>query len=327
MFLRSTLYLFIVLQATLLASPPDWFVLSNLTVKENEIIGYGAGSTRNAARKIAIAEIASAISSTVSSNTHYSLSYVRKDDDEQFDKLMDQNILIESDVKLDQLTTVKAETRDGIFYIALRYIDLPYAQKIRNSFDSVQGLSVEKNTYLLQTPFFADLKQAFGFYPNVNFVEERITVGNKVFHLNFSYVKQLFANVKDERLKLYMPSRIKSKAFYFIDIESTMPGYLTLFYTEEDGATSLLFENRYTNKNDRLSYPDKNQYAGLQTFLRNGVHASKDLVLAVLCYERRNFGMFDPMGSQFDKFPKLFTTVLDRIEGCVVSSNTLYVER
>ncbi len=318
----SKLFLSLTLSILLQASPPNWYVENNLNHKEYENIGYGVGSSKAEAKKRARVDISNSLQIIIKSSIKLKTTLSNNIYSDSINENIEENSL----ANLEGLTTLKSEYRDGKYYIALQYINLPFAKKVRLKFKDITTIEKEKNSYLLQSLLLQELKSEFEFYPKVLIDKGTLIIGDKSFHITKDILKKLFSSISNNNIQLNIPKKLKDREYYFIDITLNKSGYVTLFQIYENGETSLLFENRRGTNKSKLEYPDREEYNGLQTYLEDTQTKAKDLTIALLCQERKDFSYFDNISTMQEKYAKLYGKLFLMLDGCDVSSEVLSID-
>ena len=316
-------FLLLVLVVSLQASPPSWYVKNNIKCKSYEYVGYGEGKTKAIAKKIAKADIANSLQTTVDVSSEIKMSSSGDDYHESFK----QNIKENSSISLDELELIKSAYIDGKYYVAIRYINLPFVKKVRMKFDDVSKIAKETNSYLKGTILLKELKSEFSFYPKVNISKGRLIIADKSFTISKDTLKKLFSSYGSKGLELKVPTKLKNNQFYFIDIKTNRAGYLSLIQIYQNGETSVLFSNKKVSKNSKLEYPDKDIYDGLQAYLDRDRTKANDLTMAIVCKEKREFEYFDKISTYKEKYAKVYGKIFDMIDGCVVSSKLMSIKQ
>ncbi|MEA3228589.1 MAG: LPP20 family lipoprotein [Campylobacterota bacterium] len=313
----------VALCATLFATPPSWYVENSLPSKSYEVVGYGEGKTKAQAKKRAKADISKTVQSTIQTLT--------KMNESEIDGEYKQSTKIEtkesSNIVLEGVEFLKSTYRDGKYFIALKYINLPFAQKVRLKFSSVESIAKEKNSYLLQTPLLKELESEFGFFPQVKIVKNKLIIENRSFTIDKENLKKLFVSIENRFLKIQQPDAISAGNYYFIDIKTQKSGYVTVVQLYENGELSLLYSNKKMDKNRRYSYPNSDEYDGIEAYLNEGIVKTKDLTIAVLCEDKKDFSYFDTISEEKESFAKVYGTFFGMIDRCSVSSKSIVIKR
>jgi hypothetical protein len=318
-FFLSSLILFMSLEA----SPPKWYIKNNIPFENYENIGYGSGATKDEAKQSAKVDISNSLQTTIKS----SLIINKSSTNDTYSKNVNKNVEEISNVELDNLITLKSEYIDGVYYIALKYINLSFAKKIRLKFDDIKSVKKETNSYFLNTLLLKELKDEFGFYPKITIDKGSLIIGNHSFKITKTILKKLFSSNTDISINLKIPKQLKHQEFYFINIESKNNGYLTLVQIYENGETSILFDNKQVNNNSKFEYPNKNEYDGLEAYLDDNQNKAKDLAIAMICKNKKDFSYFDNISVYKEKYAKVYGKVFDMMDGCNVSSKIIEIRR
>ncbi|MEA2019225.1 MAG: LPP20 family lipoprotein [Campylobacterota bacterium] len=311
------------ISVSLEAALPNWYIKNDIPSNQYELIGYGKGKTKEEASQFAKSDIANSIQTTVKS------SFISNtlSNNGSYSKNIESSISTSSNVNLSDLILMKTEYFDGVYYIALKYVNLPFTKKVKLTFDDVEGIKKETNSYLLNTPLLKELKDEFGFYPKVSIDKGNLIIGNKSFNISKTTLKKLFSSNINNNLKLKAPTELKHQELYFIKIKSKNNGYLTLIQIYENGETSILFDNKKVKNNSVFEYPNKNEYDGLEAYLNEKQIKAKDLTIAFICSEKKDFSYFDNISVNKEKYAKVYGKIFDMINGCDVSSKIIDIKR
>ncbi|MEA3554039.1 MAG: LPP20 family lipoprotein, partial [Campylobacterota bacterium] len=306
-----------------IASPPKWYIENNIPFKAYENIGYGVGASKVEAKQNAKADISNSLQTTIKSSFIINKNY----SNDSYSKSVNRNVEEISNVELDNLIQIKSEYIDNIYYVAIKYINLPFAKKVRLKFDDVSVLKKETNSYILNTLLLKELKDEFGFYPKITINKGNLTIGNQSFNINKNILKKLFSSNTNSNLKLQLPKQLKHQEYYFINLKSKKSGYVTLIQIYENGETSILFSNKTVNNSTQLEYPNKNEYDGLEAYLNDNQTKAKDLTIAMICKEKKDFSYFDNISVYKEKHAKVYGKIFDMMNGCNVGSKIIEIRR
>ncbi|MEA2098827.1 MAG: LPP20 family lipoprotein [Campylobacterota bacterium] len=317
------IFLTVLFPIVLLATPPSWYIQSNIPTKEYEIVGYGAGFTREEANKKAKSHIANAIQTNVQSSSSIEESEI----DGEFKQSTKTSIKESSNVDLSDLKQIKSAYIDGEYFVALKYVNLPFAKKVRLKFSDISQMKQETNTYLIHTPLLQELKVEFGFFPKISIDKNNLLIEKQSFSIDDDTLKKLFSLVDNKAIKIKQPKNIKHSEFYFIDVVVLKSGFVTVIHFYENGGISILYDNEKIIKNTKYSYPNKDEYNGIEAYLEKNVDKTKDLTIALLCKDKKDFSYFDQMTDQKENFAKVYGKLFDTIDGCDVASEMLSIRR
>jgi hypothetical protein len=316
------LILFFFLVVHIYAMPPSWYLNQSLDSKNYEIIGYGEGKTLDEAKQIAKSDIAKSIQTQLSSSTSINKSLESK----TYSKSITQNINEETNILLTNLETINSEYNNNKYYVAIKYINLPFAKKIKVLMGSEKILE-SKNNYLNKTPLLNELKHEFGFYPKVELSENKLIVNNKSFFLPKKEFVKLFAHIENKSLKMNLKDEYKNAEYYFINVLTNQSGYLNIFQVYESGETAILLSNKKVNLNDKIVFPNPNQYDGLEAIVPSGQDKTKDLTIVALCEDKKDFSLFDKINLIINNKSLLFGKLLSNIENCNIESKVIKIEK
>lgn len=320
---QKSIIILILLSTSLIASAPSWFIESTLPTQANEYIGYGSGKSKAEAQENAKSDISNAIQSTVRS----SLSIHTTQEDDEYSRNMDSKIESFSSVELSDVKLIKSELVDETWYVALKYVSLPFAKKVRQKFDDITSLPNESNQYLQSTLLLKELKQEFGFYPKISIDRNIVTIADLSFPMSSATLKKLFSSKMSRNITLEIPKKAKHGEFYFINIKAKQKAYMTLIQIYENGESSLLFDNQKVLKDQKVTFPDPEEYNGLEAYLNEGDTRSKDMTIVVLCDEYKDFSYFDYVSTSKQSYAKVYGKIFDMIDGCDTASKIMNITR
>lgn len=307
----------------LLASPPSWYISGNIKTKHNEYIGYGSGESKAEAKQNAKSDISDSIQSTIKS----SLSISSQEINDNYTSNVTSKIESYSSIELSDLKVIKSVHIDDKWYIALKYVSLPFAKKVRKKFTSVNNLAKETNEYLKSTMLLKELKKEFGFYPKITIDKNILMIENESFPISSTTLRKLFSSKISKNITLDVPKKMKHEEFYFIKIKPKKNAYMTLVQIYENGESSILFDNKKVTKNQNIIFPNPDEYNGLEAYLNDDSIKSKDLTIVVLCKDNRDFSYFDYMSTSKESYAKVYGKMFDAIDGCETASKIMRINR
>ena len=314
------LFLFVFFLLDCHANPPSWFLENATPVNQYEIIGYGSGEKLFEAKERAKNDVALTLSTHIQSSISIS-EYSNINDHMRAE--VNQTINSSSDLILSDVQVTRKSFANGMYYVAVKYVNLPFYKKIKNELGvNYKNLQKEENPYLLQTFLLNNLHNEFGFFPKIKIYENNLIISNKSFSLNKTYYSQLFTNVNSKKIILSFPSNLNSGDNYFINTSVNDGGYLSLFQVYDSGETLLLLENQHVEKSDKIQYPDKKFYEGLQAY----DESSEDLTIALLCKEKKDLSSFTLMENQNTK-TTLFNEILNLMSECAYATKKLNIKK
>ncbi len=307
----------------LYATPPNWYINQSLSSRNYEIIGYGEGFTLEEAKQISKSDISKMIQTTISSN----ISIDKNLNNDIYSKNISTNINEKSDILLTDLKVIKTSFSDDNYYVAIKYINLPFAKKVKLLTKDIKALEKSTNKYLNQTPLMNELKEEFGFYPKVSLDKNNMIINNQSFHLSQNDFLKLFVNLKNQDIELDMKDSYKNKKYYFIKVKTLKDGFLNIFQIYQSGETILLLSNKKIVKNSNIIYPNTKEYDGLEAVVPKGQDKTKDLTIIALCKNKKDFSLFDKVDIDTKKKSLLFGQLLYIIKNCNMRTMVINVRK
>ncbi|MEA3315904.1 MAG: hypothetical protein U9Q30_08630 [Campylobacterota bacterium] len=322
-YLKNKLLYILIFQLTLFATPPNWYINNDIPYLDYELIGYGEGATQQEAKRVARNDI----STTLSVKTKSNLDIKKISSNNYYSKDIQQNINEKSSIDLRDLVVLKSGFFDGKYYVALKYINLPFSKRVRLGFENIDNIKQENNKYLLKTLLLQELKDEFGFYPKIKIYRDNLVIDNKSFRIDDELLKKLFISTSSEYLQVNQPNIIKNGEFFFINIKVAKSGYLSLIQIEQNGATSVFFANKKVIKDIELEYPNRDDFEGIEGYLKDGVDKVNDLNIAILCQEKKDFSYFDYLSYKKENFAKVYGDFFHKINNCDITTKRITILR
>lgn len=324
---------------------PMWYVTQQMPHESFEIMGYGEGPSPEQAKRKARVDIINKIDVTVRSNwTEIQKCRQEKGKslDCRFEAIMEINE--QASLELDDVRLVRSEERDGIYYVILKYINLPIAQKLAYELQESMEFSCDqrnRSSYLSQTPLMEKLKRMLGCEPPVSLerIQGRwyVRIGGISVKLARADFSELWSGKEDEAVSLVVIDNKSKKSinsiekgeYYHFAIHSKREGYLSLFNIYNTGQTLAMVPliNVKTRAGQKLIYPNLKEYEGLIADIPPGQTTTQDLYLAVSCPSKKDFKRFEPIDEEFasqDAFR--FGDLIRVIEGCRFSGQILHTK-
>lgn len=321
--LRDKLLYIVLFQVMVFATPPSWYINNEINVLDYEIVGYGEGSTQQEAKRVARSDI----STILSVKTKTNLDIKKISSNNYYSKNIKQNINEKSSIDLRDLVVLKSSFVDGKYYVAIKYINLPFSKRVRLAFKNIDKIKQESNSYFLKTILLQELKDEFGFYPKIEIDRDNLFIDNKSFKIDDEVLKKLLVSIDSKYLKITQPNIIQNGKLYFINIKAIKSGYLSLIQIADDGATSLFFDNKKVINNIKLEYPNRDDFDGIEVYLKDGVDKESDLNIAILCKDKKDFSYFDRISYKKENFAKVYGIFFHKINNCDIATKKITILR
>jgi hypothetical protein len=305
------------------AGQPNWFgVLPSGT---NELIGYGTGTSEEAAVSQAKKEIAASIETRICSKDKIETNVNNKNIDERADFFVQS----ETDVVLNDVAVLKKEKKGKIWYVGVKSDTRPVEAKLTAGLSAYECHNERQNLYLTLTPIFksinAELKCSF---------DIRLVRNNKLWYLTYKNMNVCLNNEAFQKLIVSFTSSdvsiFSSKTLlhegdgFSLDVRADQFGYITIVNACQDGEVFLLDTNHLVNINTHFSFPDKKSDKVLEAALLSPNESTHDLYIAILTKEPFNPSRFHFAGAQVEKrewdfkFDELLTILDEQKFGAVL---------
>jgi len=316
---------------------PEWYQSQDIrnNAKIFEIIGFGDGVSFEEARMKARNDIAKQIKIMHKSNFSIDEKLKSNDKEQDYSLRLHKNITEQTSVELDDIIQIKSEYRDNHLYVALKYIHLPTAQKIKYKLylsGEYNCNNKNESKYLSKTTLMKNLKKIIGCEPNFEIVYK-----NSNWYINIEQILtlipsyefiNLWAGYSDHAIKVKSTKNLLKKGETFhLKIDAYKQGYLSLFDIYHTGQTVLLLKNQKIHKRTHLIYPDINKYEGLEADIPQNHIDSKDLYISILCSGKKDLSRYEPIDNKHlaSKHSFYFGYLLEDMKGCNVASEIVHI--
>jgi len=241
----------------LYATTPSWYY--NLPIKATSYIGYGQGSSEDEAKKQAINDIASQISTKVDNK----IVQNKRLSDGKYKKQTDINSSQTSKALLSDTKVIKTQSSDGVFYVAIEYINLPTIDKFINKIKRVGITTKPLNSYLSKTSIAKSLYKKLNqdiYFELVRkdaqwFIQHNIALQI----LTTKDLSKLYKTLYNDNLEIKLNNNrevlYEGDEFCF-DIKSSKSGYISIISVYEDGTVATLVKNIKIKADKSMSIPD-----------------------------------------------------------------------
>ena len=220
---------------------PEWYINEGLLpLASYEVLGLGEGKSLAEARAIAKEMIAQTLVSKVDS------SFERVSTDEV--SKSEAKLKITSQLALQNLTTLKQSQQDGVFFVALSFKNLDFAQRVKERLPLDTCQAEKQNTYLAKTPLFYKLNTALDCKKDFRLIRQNqawyLANNQQLFILKSGEFEELFISSLNKNISLLAPKKLFREGEGFsLKVNATYPtsqDYVTLLNVYENGIVTLL---------------------------------------------------------------------------------------
>lgn len=218
--------------------PPLWYGDEKTFVLASyETVGFGEGASLAEAQAHAKEMIAQKLLSRVES------SFESVSDNQTSQSKA--KLKVTSDLALQELTTLKQERTNNLFYVALAYKNLDFAQRVKERLEGLACKNEDQNRYLARTPLFAKLNAALGCARDFTLHRQNKTwylqFGTHLFLLGDGEFEELFVSKPGEAFRFIASKArlLEGESFHFV-ANANEAGYITLVDVYESGVVTLL---------------------------------------------------------------------------------------
>lgn len=309
---------------------PNWFLDRDIEPGKGQILGYGYGLDYDNAKVSALNDIADQISvklnSTLNKTTTTGLDGVNTSH---------HAISISTDVLLENLNELKKVVRTYGVYVVFNYQPSSLVDAIVSLIGgaSCEDISLMSDSSFLQyTPAYQALHHKLGCFPELTlwFRNNRwhVQYMDKYAQISSEDIKQFYTGYKNPNVVLQLTDAVvENEGLYQLLLTARKEGYMSLLQISAEGSSQLLLDNVPVTSGDRVSYPDKHQYLGLQAI--NEMHgvAIKDLIVVALCTHAMNIPPLAPVHDTAltTDNRQFFPYLIQELDACDVSTQFLTI--
>jgi hypothetical protein len=283
-----------------LASQPDWFF--NLPVHENELNGYGIGTTEEEAVSKAKSEIASTIQTRILIKNQLETTQYNK----QIDERASFFVKSETDVVLSDIFVVKKELQGKSWYVAVKADTRSVENKLITSLLGIEPKYEKQNAYLVRTPLFKFVNGETGCTFNIKLIRN-----NGMWYLSYRNVNVCLNNDALQKLMVpcsspditILPSKSILNEGDIFSLVTNVPkaGYITLVNICQNGEVFLLDTNHALSPGETYLFPDSKSHNVLAAGLIAPGISTHDLYVAIKTETPLNWGRYYFAGDKVDK--------------------------
>lgn len=309
-------------------APPNWFANSSIQ-RKGHYIGYGSGPSLEAAKTAARVDLSKQLQSQVQSQMHYQVS----EQNGVVDQTSRKQVTETSQAKLSDLVVLHSESVSGRYFVALGMDFRPLAQKVLDTFSDL-GPQTQASLWNA-TPLFQTLKQSLGFYPDIDLTGDGTAYflkgGDQLLKMKPAETVELFPYTSSNDIQFsILPSTqpLQAEQLYQVQFKAQSEGYLSYLQIFQTGDTALFMANRPIQSNQKVIYPNPDQYDGLVAELAVDQAQSRDLHLAILCPEKRAFAQLESVSTQAGQdYAKYLDKLPGLVKNCQITSQVVEIKR
>lgn len=274
---------------------PQWYgKQAGLALASYDVVGFGEGTTLAQAQANAKEMIAQQLLSRVES----SFESVMGDEVSK----NEAKLKVTSDLRLHSLTTLKQEQRDGSFFVALRYKNLDFAQRVKERLALAQCTDEMQNNYLARTPLFKKLNDALGCSKDFRLHRQNgawyLRYDQHLFLLSDLEFEELFISSANSTFSLSTPSQVLNDGDSFsFTLRSQKEGYITMVDVYESGIVTLLQNS--TKITNSLHIPSLESAYEFEAGVLQEGRDTYDLYVAFFTKEPLDVSRFTYAGEEF----------------------------
>jgi len=232
-----------------------------------------------------------------------------------------QNDLNITNVDIDDFIITRKELFENKVFIEVEYINETIENQIKNRLKTYAFKQEEQiNILMTNTIFFKDIFDEFNYYPNIEIHDKFLYFNNDRFLIKKYEMSKFYATFLDDNITLDIKDELQNKENFFINIETTYDGYITLARVYKD-EFSILFKNKKSNNS--IVFPSFKISDGMQINIDDSIYNEELLSLAIVCEDIKDFKYYSMLLDIKDSNNTLnFTDFINEINDCKITSKT-----
>jgi len=336
--------------AVVLQHAPRWFlnrevfftpnkaVINEVDTKQsdNQILGFGLGENHAQAKANALADISQQLTVKVRSSTEKTITTVENESSiSQLSYSSRHHTKIDSSIELSQVQELKKTINEFGVYIVFSYQPSSLTQKLLalvNNNNCQQINQADTHAYLSNTPALTALKSKLGCTPNIKlfFKDDNwfASYKNKSVFITKNEYMQFLVAYHSIVIKVKTSfAAVQNHDLYFISSQVNQSGYLSLILLSSQGSSQLLIANQFISKYEKITYPDKKKYQGLEAISHLNSGVTKDLVIGILCSKAINLTPISLINQTMTTThnEQFFNYLFEKIQSCHLSSQFISI--
>ena len=282
------------------SDPPDWFL--HLPAKQDEVIGYGVAATLEQATLKAKQDIAQTLQTRILSESVDEQRLHRG----EYSQDIRTRVREQTDVIISEVVSLRKEHRDGHWYVALKYENLPLWKKVGKKRGDRPCRQDKQNRYLRRTPLVVSLNEALKCA-----LDYRVARRHGLWHLDFDEGTVALSPLDFEKLMvpceaiaialLSSKSRLVEGEAFSFRLQPNQDGYASLFNVYENGEVFVLLSNRPARERKEIVFPESSENKELFAGLAEPGRPAYDMYVAVLTDKEISFTRFQEAGNKVER--------------------------
>jgi len=232
-----------------------------------------------------------------------------------------QNDLNVTQVNVSDFVILRKELFENKIFIELEYINESIENQIKNKIKTYAfKQEVLANTLMQNTVFFNEIYNEFGYYPNIELHDNFLYFNNNKFLIKKHELPKFYSTFINENITLDIKDELQSQENFFIEVDTSYEGYLTLVRIYK-GEFAILFKNKETKNS--IIFPNFKISDGMQINLDDSSYDEDLLTLAVVCSEIKDFSSYSMLLDIKDGTNVMtFSDFINEVSNCKITSKT-----
>ena len=303
---------------------PQWYY--HLQPKEDQLVGYGYGTTCKEAKLEALDDIAQSLHVEVGSRYYKRATNEHKE-------IQEDIVQIHPLIGLDNVKTLRRQDSSMGCYVALSLSMKPLALKAALVAKKEAIAPMPTHKMLYHTPFASTLKEILGYVPRY-YVQNSgaltmLHIGSKSFSIASKSLWQFMPHIRSKSVDISISKEhLKVFEHYYIALKANKEGYLSLVYIDEKLRPQIAFANRYIYAKGLLRFPDSPKLS-IEANMEGSDQRVYESYMALLCDGVIDLSLYNRLDESFytPKSALGYGDLLAQIQGCAISSAQLMVDR
>jgi hypothetical protein len=225
-----------------------------------------------------------------------------------------------SSIDINDFEIVKDELFELKYFIKSKYVAEDIYTQIQKKLKTFAfKIEDQDNVFLKNTEFFKKLNKEFGYYPNIELVDNNIYFDNTKFIIKKHELKDFISVFNDDNISIGIKDEIETKEKFFIKITSNYNGFITLAQIN-NGSLKLLLKNKKIKKS--IIFPNFKISDGYTLSLNSNQMQSNITTIVSICDEKKdlsNYNMY--FDDNIDKVFE-FRDFINEMKNCKISTKT-----
>ena len=238
------------------------------------------------------------------------------------EKLEKKLNIISIDIK--DFEIVKDELFELKHFIKVKYVNQDIYTQIENKLKTYAFKQAEQNNvFLKNTKFFKKLNNNFGYYPNIDLIDNNLYFNDEKFIIKKNEFKNFISEFNDKNITIGIKDELKNEEKFFIEVQTSYDGYATLAQVY-NGNLNLFFKNKKINES--IIFPNFKISDGYALYLDNNITINEITTIVTICENKKDLESYN-MYFDDNNNALQFSDFINEMSDCKITSKNTKITK